>query len=98
MMELFFIFIFKKIKISYMVLRNFKNRPRATGPCRPGRGRQACFVKKITNRSPNGRGVGLGGGGRPPPPFPPHLSPKIPRKIQKKREELSPKILKKREG
>ena len=46
----------------------------------------------------NGHQSGVRRKYKPPPPFPPHLSPKIPQKIQKKREELPPKILKKKRG
>ena len=74
------------------VLKYFKNIPG-----RPPKGRQALSVIffKFATRSLEKKG-GLspppGDRGMPPyissnPPFPPHLSPKIPPKIQKKREE-----------
>ena len=61
----------------------------ATGACRPAHGRPALGPAHTRGRGP------VAPPGRPgcPPikgpalPFPPHLSPKIPPKIQKKREE-----------
>ena len=55
---------------------------RATRACRPahGRGRGAC-------RPPPSGDRGIPPVKSPTLPFPPHLSPKIPPKIQKKREE-----------
>ena len=63
--------------------------PRATGACRPA------HVRPAAGPSPRAAGGPVAPRGRPgyPPikgpalPFPPHLSPKIPPKIQKKREE-----------
>ena len=73
---------------------------RATGACRPAHGRPAAGPNPRAAGGPVAPPVGDRGGlspprGRPgcPPikgpalPFPPHLSPKIPPKIQKKREE-----------
>ena len=93
------------------------------GLCRPDRGRQAFFVKKLQTgpRSARRGGSAAGEGGvapqratggtvappratgspplyKPPTPIPSSFEPKNSTKIQKRKEELPPKILKKKRG
>ena len=98
----FFFFIFKKIKISKIYVRFEKFQKYTPVALWGATGPKYNFFLQICNEV-SGRGrAGAGGPVAPPPsgdrpyisslpPFPPHLSPKIPLKIQEKKRGTSTK-------